>query len=92
MNVVSVWQWWHKAPRYWKPRYPWPANRTVCVVRDPIDRVLSEFKMLWGRHNLPGINDTAVAAQWITKQLRSSHDAAIGDCHFVPQVKSKERG
>ena len=61
------------------------------MVRDPIDRMLSEFKMLWGRHNIAGINDSAVAAGWIAKQLRPWHDFAVmGDCHFLPQVPTDQ--
>jgi hypothetical protein len=31
-------------PRYLKPN-PFDGTQTFCVVRDPLDRMLSEFKM-----------------------------------------------
>ena len=56
---------WHTPPRDLVPRERlYPAAETFCVVRDPLDRLLSEYKFEH-RGSRIKLHDAAAAARWI---------------------------
>lgn len=82
---------WHTPPRFMTPNL-YAANKTFCVVRDPLDRLVSEFKMIFRTASY----ETAVGRLngWIytkTKHTRAAMAADplrmgnITDCHTLPQ-------
>ena len=88
---------WHTPPRDIVPRERlYPSSRTFCIVRDPIDRLLSEYKFEF-RTSPARQNDTKKAIQWIHRQAAgiaarrrqnsalSSSPIGVGICHFLPQ-------
>ena len=88
---------WHTPPRDIVPRERlYPRSRTFCIVRDPIDRLLSEFKFEY-RTSATKMNDTRKARNWIRRKAAniaarrrnnsalSSRPEGSGICHFLPQ-------
>ena len=57
--------WWHTPPRFMRPN-PYAATRTLCVARDPLDRLVSHWKMF---ANPRDANDSAVASAWLLARL-----------------------
>ena len=56
---------WHTPPRDIQPRERlYPAEQTFCVVRDPVDRLLSEYKFE-NRGSRAKLHDAAAATRWI---------------------------
>ena len=61
-------------------------HKVFCVVRDPLDRALSEFK----QRTFDGNNFTKAAAQeWLVNTVirlaRRRKNSCRGDCHLFPQ-------
>ena len=83
---------WHAPPRYMHPSVYAP-NKTFCVLRDPIDRYLSEYKMNHRMSRLESEKDVAAMNEHMTKQARNLVRAfdfdpeftTIKDCHLIPQ-------
>ena len=86
---------WHTPPRDIHPRERlYPAQQTFCVVRDPLDRLLSEYKFE-NRGSHQKLHDAAAATRWIRYHAghvarRRREDSALSApfpnrCHFLPQ-------
>ena len=87
---------WHTPPRDIHPRERlYPSAQTFCVVRDPVDRLLSEYKFE-NRGSRDKLRDAARARQWIQYHAghiarRRREDSALSArfpnrCHFLPQT------
>ena len=84
---------WHVPPRdLLAGREAWyPRDSTFCVVRDPVARLLSEFKFLH-RQKPAQLNDAAFASDWVERAARElalarRADGALSghNCHMLPQ-------
>jgi hypothetical protein len=73
--------WFHVPPRYWTEWPPQWSNDSFCIVRDPVDRALSDFKMLC-RHSPKRLNSSAAADAWLTSVAHRKRDFG---CHWVNQ-------
>lgn len=89
---------WHVPPRLLAPN-PYAAARTWCVVRNPLDRALSSFKMVHAGREDAG---AALANDWLRatysrlmysppweQQLGEPKRSApwiVDDCHHLPQA------
>ena len=72
----------HVPPRYWKPKNPFYHHKVFCIIRDPVDKAISEFKM---RH-AGSLNEKNVVQSlelWLSK--RKDWSKGGEDCHMVPQ-------
>ena len=87
---------WHTPPRDIHPRERlYPATQTFCVIRDPLDRLLSEYKFE-NRGSHQKLHDAAAATRWIRYHAghvarRRREDSALSApfpnrCHFLPQT------
>merc|ERR1719401_1566059 len=56
-----------------------------CIVRHPVDRMLSEYK--WAHRAYPAKCNISDFKQWAENSLRPGQNPYRGDCHFVPQVE-----
>ena len=80
---------WHTPPRY-IPAAVTPYDpdhwRTYCVVRDPLDKVLSQFRMVAKAGELASLAAAEAKLCGLMRQ-RFSHrcKAAHSDCHVYPQ-------
>lgn len=74
---------WHVPPRFRRAGAGAP-DRTWCVVRDPVDRVLSVFK----EQHPKSLNDSRAAVAWIRSFLPvEGMPFPVGRaCHLVPQT------
>ena len=86
---------WHTPPRDIHPRERlYPATQTFCVIRDPLDRLLSEYKFEH-RGSRDKLHDASNAIRWIRYHAhhiarRRRGDSALSApfpnrCHFLPQ-------
>ena len=75
---------WHLPPRYWGPYNPYKDNKTFCVVRHPVDKAVSEFKMRHPKElNQP---DTLLKLEkWL--RIKQWWSGGGIDCHMVPQYE-----
>ena len=69
---------WHVPPRY-APRAR-HRPQTFCVVRDPLERLLSEFRF----REFPDRNDRDAAEAWLRTVLPKLNSCDL-DCHLLPQ-------
>ena len=87
---------WHTPPRDIHPRERWdPAAATFCVIRDPLDRLLSEYKFEH-RGSRDKLRDASNAIRWIRYHAhhiarRRRENSALSApfpnrCHFLPQT------
>ncbi|KAJ8601709.1 hypothetical protein CTAYLR_003173 [Chrysophaeum taylorii] len=73
---------WHTPPQFLRPN-PYAHTPTFCVVREPLDRLLSEFKMYTKG---PKINSTRAAVTFMQRVLVRRVPTYVGkDCHYWPQ-------
>ena len=86
---------WHTPPRDIHPRERlYPATQTFCVIRDPVDRLLSEYKFEH-RGSRDKLRDASMARRWIRYHAyhiarRRRENSALSArfpnrCHFLPQ-------
>jgi hypothetical protein len=78
---------WHIPIRYFE-RNPFEGHDLFCVVRDPIDRLLSEFHYQFQRLTVPSSRkiDSEFLERWIRHKFeRLESDRHIDDNHFLPQ-------
>jgi hypothetical protein len=81
---------WHFPPAYLKEPYMYGNATLFSVVRNPYDRVISEFYCPWRgydydyrhKHNAP-LPNPSILNSWIQKQIRDSSDRPR--THFYPQ-------
>lgn len=73
---------WHVPPRY-LPRgvpSPYAGGDTFCVARDPVERILSQWRMDGSRRNAQ-----LGACRVMVARLAHRCGAAVSDCHVWPQ-------
>lgn len=72
----------HVPPRYWQPHNPFDGNKVFCIIRDPVGKAISEFKM----RNAGSLNEPGVVSK-LQRWLLKKRDWEKGgtDCHMVPQ-------
>lgn len=76
---------WHVPPYLFKGRM-YKDSEVFCVVREPHDRVVSEYRWRARQGLLKGCSDDALN-KWAQRQVRNlGHQRFHSDCHFVPQV------
>lgn len=75
---------WHLPPKYFynDSHYHKDNDGTFCVIRDPFDRIVSEYKYKNGFSNDPKhMND------WIKEHLIPKYTKGGNNCHFLPQYE-----
>jgi hypothetical protein len=72
----------HVPPQYWKPSNPFVGKKVFCIIRDPVDKAISEFKM----RQAGSLNESDII-QRLEGWLMSRQGWGRGgiDCHMVPQ-------
>jgi hypothetical protein len=73
--------WFHVPPRYWTAWPPAWSNNSFCIVRDPVDRALSDFKMD-SRHSAARLSSAAAAGSWLKSVARRTKHFG---CHWINQ-------
>ena len=75
---------WHIPPKYYKAGSKYENDETFCVIRNPYDRMVSEYAY---RHKGDASKDNAVSMnQWLREHLNESHvQKGKLNCHFIPQ-------
>lgn len=75
---------WH-TPHHWFYKNPYANNATFCVVRNPYDRVVSEYFCRWGGYRGKKNKNSAVTMnEYIQQKVRKSIQNHRG-AHFLPQ-------
>ena len=79
---------WHIPPRYYMRRHernPYYGTEVFCVIRDPLDRALSGFRMHSGSNTKLLTSKTAAQA-YLANTIRKLRQLRCqGDCHILPQ-------
>ena len=76
---------WHTPPKHFNEDSYYKNDDTFCVIRDPVDRMVSEYAY---RHkNMPELNNKNAMNQWLREQLNNHDNTVDGglNCHFLPQ-------
>lgn len=75
---------WHIPPKYYKPGSKYENDETFCVIRNPYDRMVSEYSY---RHKDNPSKDNADDMNiWLNSHLNDSHvKKGRLNCHFIPQ-------
>jgi hypothetical protein len=81
---------WHVPPKYLDEDSPYSKNETFCVIRDPLERLVSEYAWQFQLHkNQVSESDYFTADRlnaWIAHNIdREYHLTEDGDCHHLPQ-------
>jgi hypothetical protein len=74
---------WHVPPKCFLEKSPYQGKDTFCVIRDPIDRLVSAYKYSFkmGKHRNKNIN------LWIKNNFKQNGVSSIAyDGHLDPQV------
>jgi hypothetical protein len=74
---------WHLPPRYWVPSNPYAGRKVYCVLRHPVEKVISEFKMRSKPGELNGPNVLKNLDLFLKR--KQYWDTGGIDCHMVPQ-------
>jgi hypothetical protein len=73
---------WHTPPKYFNNNSLYKKDETFCVIRDPYDRIVSEYKY---RNNKKKHSPTHMN-EWIQNNLIPLNYVDGGmNCHFIPQ-------
>ena len=72
---------WHTPP-HWFRQNPYNNTKTFCVVRNPYDRIVSEYYSKFGGYKGNGRNNVTVMNGWIQKQLAPGMKRQV---HRLPQ-------
>lgn len=76
---------WHTPPRFLKPN-PFEKERTFCVIREPLDRLLSEFKMKHARTLNSSNAAIAFMKSIISQASQFTNPVMVSkNCHLWPQ-------
>jgi hypothetical protein len=75
---------WHIPPKYYKPGSKYDTDETFCVIRNPYDRMVSEYAY---RHSHDSSKDNAADMNaWLREHLNEMHvKKGMMNCHFIPQ-------
>ena len=91
-KAVGCTSYWHIPPRRFE-KNPYEGKKVFCVVRDPVDRAISEFKMRF-HDDLKSPDVVSRMNTWLGDGARGSGGGIKGhgpwnrgglDCHMVPQ-------
>lgn len=76
---------WHIPPRFFKSYNPYTPFDTFCVIRNPVSRILSEYKYVF-RHDITKDNPTDLN-NWLQQNLNAKNIYEVGgrDGHLFPQ-------
>ena len=72
---------WHTPP-HWFRQNPYNNTKTFCVVRNPYDRIVSEYYSKFGGYKGNDRNNATVMNRWIQKQLSPRIQRRL---HRLPQ-------
>jgi len=61
-----------------------PKRKSFCVIRDPFDRIISEFRHRACQRKHPLLCDFNTFSQWLNLSLQEPITA--NDCHLMPQI------
>lgn len=76
---------WHVPPYLFKGAM-YKNSEVFCVVREPHDRIVSEYRWRARQGLLKGCSDQSLNT-WAQKQVKMlPHQPFHSDCHFVPQI------
>lgn len=81
----DVCSYWHTPPKQFNSNSFYNNDETFCVIRDPVDRMVSEFAY---RHKgKKERNDKVYMNQWLREHLSNTYNTNGGglNCHFLPQ-------
>jgi hypothetical protein len=74
---------WHTPPKYFGVDSFYKKDETFCVVRDPYDRLVSEFKY---RNKNKATHTKEQLNAWIQEHLKPEYyNNGENNCHFIPQ-------
>jgi hypothetical protein len=80
---------WHTPPRHFdKKTSPYATDETFCVIRDPIERLISEYKYRFrDGHDSVGVYFTPYSLnKWIELVIQKDfHSNGKMNCHHIPQ-------
>lgn len=83
-NHKNICPYWHTPPKYFNDGSFYKKDETFCVFRDPLERMLSEYKYANPKteHTPDHLNS------WVQDQLVPLNYKYGGmDCHFLPQYE-----
>ena len=72
---------WHTPP-HWFRENPYVGSKTFCVVRDPYERIISEYYSKFGGYNGPDRNNVTIMNGWVQKRLSPGVKKQV---HRLPQ-------
>ena len=78
---------WHTPPKQFNKDSYYKKDETFCVIRDPVDRMVSEYAY---RHKgMSEKNNKYAMNQWLREQLNNRDNTVDGglNCHFIPQYE-----
>lgn len=76
---------WHRVPESFVPD-------SFCVLRDPYDRIVSEFRYEHRRRSGSGSCSCSSLYSWMKDKMRRlASDPEASDCHFIPQSVYAEK-
>lgn len=85
---------WHVAPRHLNADNPYSKHDTFCVIRDPLERMVSEYNWLWDskhKNNKTTVDENEYFTanklnDWIKYHIdHQSHLTGGEGCHHQPQ-------
>ena len=77
---------WHQPPKKFNSNNYYNKDKTFCVIRDPLERMVSEYT--YRNKNDPSMNDPKKMNDWIRYYLNDETISGQGmNCHFVPQYE-----
>lgn len=74
---------WHTPPKYFGEDSYYNGDETFCIVRDPFERMVSEFKY---RNTDKSTHTKENLNRWINEHLQPEYYInGTKNCHFIPQ-------
>ena len=74
---------WH-TPHHWFLKNPYPSKATFCVVRNPYERLVSEYHCKWGGYDGDDKANATIMNEYIQRMARKSIRDHRG-AHWLPQ-------
>lgn len=77
---------WHQPPKKFKNDNFYKNDKTFCVLRHPMKKIISEYT--YRNKNNPSMNDPKKMNDWIREHLNEmTVTGQTMNCHFVPQYE-----